>query len=226
MNMLDLVVVAVIVLSGLLAFSRGFVKEALSVVAWIGAVLAALYALPFATPVAEKLLPKGPVAQGAAAIIIFLAAVVVLSMLTSAVSHRVKQSSLSAVDRTLGLIFGLVRGVVLVCLGYIALSWALPADAQRPAWIAEARTLPLLATGADRLRALVPAGYRAQAAAADIETRRAAEQLRQLKEAAGAIGAFSTPRPGGTQGGAPSPTYTPEDKRDLNRLIQQQQESQ
>ncbi|MGH7002186.1 MAG: CvpA family protein, partial [Stellaceae bacterium] len=222
MNVLDIIVVAVILLSGLLAFARGFVKEALSVGAWIGAGFAALYGMSYAAPIAGRFMPKGAVANAAAALAVFLVALIMLSLVTSALSRRIKESSLSAVDRTLGLIFGLVRGVVLVCLAYIALAWVLPPDNQRPAWIAEARTLPFLASGADRLRRLVPAAYRAKAAATVDDTRRAAEQV---KEAAGAMGALRTPHP---PPGAPREkrVYTPDDQRDLNRLIQQQQGTQ
>jgi membrane protein required for colicin V production len=220
MNTLDVVVVGVILLSGLLAFARGFVKEALSVAAWLGAAFAVLYGLPYASPIAARFLPRGVVADGAAAIAIFLVALVVLSVVTSAVAARVKESSLSAIDRTLGLIFGLLRGAILACLGYVALSWAMPAASQQqPQWIAESRTLPLLANGAERLRALVPASYRQRAEASMGEARRTAEQVR---EAAGAMGALSNPR-SPTAGPGKRPAYTPDDKRDLNRLIEQQQ---
>ena len=221
MNALDIIVIAVVLLSGLFAFARGFVKEALSVCAWIGAGLAALYVLPYVGPIADRYLPKGAVADSVAAVTVFLVALIILSLVTSSLSRRIKESSLSAVDRTLGLMFGLVRGLVLVCLAYIALSWALPPDNHRPAWIAEARTLPLLANGADRLRRLVPAAYREKAAATADDTRRAAEQVR---EAAGAMGALRNPHP--LPGPSKErPVYTPDDQRDLNRLIQQQQES-
>ena len=155
MNALDIAVIAVILLSGLFAFARGFVKEVLSVGAWVGAGFAALYGLPYATPVAARFLPAGAVAEAAAGLAVFFVALVALSILTSAIARRVKESALSAVDRTLGLIFGLVRGVVVVCLAYIALSWVWPADKPQPQpqWIAGARTLPLLANGAERLRA-------------------------------------------------------------------------
>ena len=221
MNLLDIIVIAAILFSGLFAFARGFVKEALAVAAWIGAGFAALYGMPFAVPIAERFLPTGIIADAAAAGAIFLVAVIVLSFASSVVAARVKASSLSAIDRTLGLIFGLVRGAVLVCLGYLALSWALPPGRdQQPSWITEARTLPLLASGADRLRALVPAAYRTKAESRVDETRRAAEQL---QDAAGAMGALTTP----SQGTTPrrGPKYSTDDQRDLNRLIQQQQDS-
>jgi membrane protein required for colicin V production len=140
------------------------------------------------------------------------------------VSRRVKQSGLSAVDRSLGLVFGLLRGVVLVCLGYLALSWALPPDErQQPAWMTHARTLPFLETGADRLRALVPVAYRERATAA---VKRSRPGTQQLEEAAGAIRALSKPRsPAETERGH-GRIYSPDDQTELNRLIQQRQDSQ
>jgi membrane protein required for colicin V production len=222
MNLLDIIVVAVVLLSGLFAFARGFVKETLSVAAWVGAGFAALYGLPYATPLTERFLPKGALAEAAAALGIFLIVLIVLSLATSTVASRVKDSALSAIDRTLGLIFGLIRGLVLVCLGYIALSWALPAGRQ-PAWIAQSKTLPLLATGAERLRELVPEAYRTKAAATAADTRRAAEQM---QEAAGAMGALVTPHAGSAPPHGSGSGYSNEDRRGLNRLIEQEQGSQ
>jgi membrane protein required for colicin V production len=224
MNGLDLAVVTVIVMSGVFAFARGFVKEALSIIAWIGAAFAALYGSAYLLPAAARFLPKGPVTETAAGIVIFLVVLILLSLLTSAVSRRVKQSGLSAVDRSLGLVFGLVRGVVLVCLGYLALSWAVPADErQQPAWIAQARTLPFLETGADRLRTLVPAAYRDRAAAAMRNSRPGAAQI---EEAAGAIRALSKPRSPVEAERERGRVYSPDDQNELNRLIQQRQDPQ
>ena len=223
MNGLDLAVLTVILMSGVFAFARGFVKEALSIAAWVGAGFAALYGSIYLLPLAGRFLPKGPVTDAVGGIVIFLVVLIALSLLTSRVSRRVKQSALSAVDRSLGLLFGLVRGVVLVCLGYLALSWAVPEDQlQQPRWIAKARTLPFLESGADRLRGLVPTAYRDRAAAAVRNTRPGAAQL---EEAAGAIRALSKPR-GPSAEGERSRVYSPDDQNELNRLIQQRQDSQ
>jgi len=224
MNGLDLAVVTVIVMSGVFAFARGFVKEALSIVAWVGAAFAALYGAAYILPLAGRFLPKGPVTEAIGGIVLFLIVLILLSLLTSRVSRRVKQSGLSAVDRSLGLVFGLARGVVLVCLGYLALSWAVPADErQQPAWMARARTLPFLETGADRLRALVPAAYRDRATAAVRNTRPGAAQL---EEAAGAIRALSKPRSPAEAERERGRVYSPDDQNELNRLIQQRQDTQ
>lgn len=222
MNALDIIVVTVIVMSGLFAFTRGFAKEALSIAAWAGATFAAIYGYAFLMPVARRVLPKGPVTEGIVAITLFFVALIALSLLTSMAARRVRRSQLSAVDRTLGLIFGLARGVLLVCLGYLALSWALPDDTQQqPRWMANARTLPLLAAGADRLRALVPAAYREKAAAVTGMRR----PPTQIQEAAEAIRALSMPRAPAEETRERHPAYSPDDQHELNRLIQQQQDS-
>jgi membrane protein required for colicin V production len=224
MNGLDLAVVTVIVMSGVFAFARGFVKEALSIVAWIGAAFAALYGSAYLLPMAGRSLPRGPTTEVVAGIVLFLVVLIVLSLVTSGVSRRVKQSGLSAVDRSLGLVFGLLRGVVLVCLGYLALAWALPSDErQQPAWMTHARTLPFLETGADRLRALVPAAYRDRATAA---VKRARPGAQQIEEAAGAMRALSKPRSPTDTERERSRLYSPDDQTELNRLIQQRQDSQ
>jgi membrane protein required for colicin V production len=198
MNSLDIVVVSVILLSALFGFTRGLVKEALSIAAWIGAGFAAVYGS------------------------YYLIALVILSFISSMVSSRVRQSTLSALDRTLGLVFGLVRGVLLVCLAYIALDWAMPAGGERPTWIEEARTRYLLENGADRLRALVPRAYRDKAVTAIGDTKLTAEQV---KEATGAIRALTTPRAVPAAGRERGSAYTPGEQHELDRLIQQQQDS-
>src|SRR5690349_16143068 len=104
MNTLDIIVLVVIGLSGLFAFARGFVKEVFSIGAWIGAGAIALYAFPYTQPIARKLISSVAVADGAAAIVVFIVALIVLSLIASAIARRVKASALSALDRTLGLV--------------------------------------------------------------------------------------------------------------------------
>jgi membrane protein required for colicin V production len=215
MNGLDLAVVAILVLSGLFAFARGFVKEALSIGAWAGAAFAAYYAFPAARRFVGGFLPEGPVADGATAIGLFVVALIVLSLVASAISRRVKASSLSALDRTFGLIFGLARGALIVCLAYIAMAWLLP-PGEQPRWMANARTLPLLASGAETLRHLMPSPLRDRASAAAAHTGTTVE-----KEVESAIRAYSTPRPANAPARSAAPVYTPDDQRGLNRLFEQ-----
>ena len=138
MNYLDIIVLAVIALSALFAFARGFVKEALSIGAWAGAGLIALYGLPHARPFAKQFIANPTLADVAAGAVLFIVSLIVLSLVTSVIARRVKASALSAVDRALGLVFGIARGVVLVCLGFIALTWAIQGS-EPPTWMRDAR---------------------------------------------------------------------------------------
>src|SRR5581483_6270308 len=198
----------------------GFVKEALSIAAWIGALITAIYAFPHAAPFAEKFLPKGMISDLAAGAAVFLATLIVLSIVSSAIARRVKESSMSAIDRTMGLLFGLLRGFVVACLLYLGVTWAFP-EASRPEWIKEARSAPILDSGATTLKGMLPPSLRSRAEATAAE---AAQKLDQARQADGAMRALSTPKPPETTDPdkKAGPTDSRRDmKRDMDRLFQQ-----
>jgi membrane protein required for colicin V production len=217
MTTFDFAVIGVIILSGYFAYSRGFVREALSIAAWINASFIAVYTFPYVLPLFEKVLPKGVIASVCAAAVVFILALMVLHMISNALARRVKDSSLSTVDRTLGMIFGLARGLIFVCLGYIALAWILPSGKDRPRWFADARALPYLDAGAGKMRSFIPLPRTGGPPSRTATISNSAE-----REAESAISAFSRPSNNPAPPTNPAPTYTPDEQRDLNRLIQQQ----
>ena len=85
--------------------------------------------------------------------------------MTSFIARTVRASTLSAIDRTLGFVFGLVRGAFIVCLAYLALDFVPPAD--RPAWIKDARSTQFLQKGADELRGFFPEAFKFKSTAID-----------------------------------------------------------
>lgn len=155
MTMFDIAVIAVLAVSGVLAFARGFVHEVLSIVGWIGAIFATMYATPLLKPFMMQVIEDEFFAALALGAIIFISTLVILSMLTKAISRRVKDSALGALDRALGLLFGLVRGAIIICLAYIALEWVIPADEQGP-WVREAKSIQMVEIGSGMLKALAP----------------------------------------------------------------------
>lgn len=155
-NVVDLAVIALLLVSGLLALMRGLVREVLSVAGLIGAFFAAVYAFPFLQPHVAGWLPYGSlVANTVTAVAIFLPVLILLSLLSHRVSARVKDSALGALDRTLGFVFGLVRGAALVSFAYLLMVLVVAPEA-RPAWITGARVAPIAAFGAELLREFVP----------------------------------------------------------------------
>jgi membrane protein required for colicin V production len=222
MNSLDLIVLGIIGLSGLFAFARGFVKEALSLGAWVGAGLAAMHLFPYARPYARGLVGEPMIADAAAGLVVFVLALIVLSLIGSAIASRVRESSLSALDRTLGFVFGLGRGVVICALAFMALSWSLPPQ-DWPDWAQGARTRPFLAASADALRSVVPGEAREKSAAAATEAQRALEQARDAERA---IRALSVPTGKSVANGSTPPAtkaYDATQRKDMDRLFQNAQ---
>jgi len=157
MEGLDIGVVTLVAISGLFAFVRGFTREALSIAAWLGAAAVAFYAAPFDGPFIHHLLPP------AWALLVdiltylapFLIAVILFSIIVGIAAAQIRNIGLGALDRALGLLFGVARGVLLVCLAYLVLIHMFPPESV-PTWITAARSRPLLAAGADQIQQMIP----------------------------------------------------------------------
>jgi membrane protein required for colicin V production len=154
-NVTDLAIVVILGLSAAFAFFRGFAHELLAIGSWIGAGGATLYGFPYAQPEARKYIASPLIADLAAGIVLFLLVLVVLSIATRLLSRQVRNSSLGPLDRSLGLVFGALRGAVLVSIAWLMLLWVVPRD-DLPVWVAEARALPLVEKSSELLTRLVP----------------------------------------------------------------------
>ncbi len=140
-----------------------------------------------------------------------------MTVLTGYLAGRVKSSALSPIDRTLGLVFGVVRGAILVSLAYLVLDISLPPTG-RPGWLQDARTQPFLAQGADLLRGLMPQSLQVETASTIDGGGQALSQAQAVHDAMGALSAPAAPIPP-KSADAPAPAYKPAEQRDLDRLI-------
>lgn len=156
MNFIDVIVLVVIGLSALIAFSNGFVNVVLWILSWVGAVVATVYFFPLARPVAERYIAEPLIANVVTAVAIFIVALIVCAVLNQIISRAVRGSAIGALDRSLGLLLGLIIGAVIVCGAYMLMVWAIPDERDRPQSVAEAKTLPMVQKGAELLRAMVP----------------------------------------------------------------------
>jgi membrane protein required for colicin V production len=218
-NPADAAVFAVLLLAALLAFTRGMVAEVMSVAAWGGAAVITLYTLPFVLPVTQQYIKVEMIAYALSAVALFIVALVVLTVIAGRLSRGVQNSSLSAVDRSLGFLFGLVKGAVLVSVAYLFFTWLVP-PAEQPQWLKDARTQPLLTAGAGMIYELVPAHMRTESLNQMGMARDTARQAVEMKQQ---LDRLSTPVPAGTaKPGAPANDtgYKDRDRGDLERLIQ------
>jgi membrane protein required for colicin V production len=216
----DGLVVLIIVLSGIFAFFRGFVRESLAIGAWVGAALSALYGFKYARPIARQFITVEMIADATAAIVLFIVALIVLSLISGAISRRVQDSVLSALDRSLGFLFGLARGVVIVCLALLVVNWAVPRD-QRPDWITQAKTLPAIEQGAQWLLNLLPREATSQTRAAADDARRKVEAAADLKRSYDRL--VSPPPQANPDAREPPTGYTADQRRDLDGLVRKTQ---
>ena len=159
MNWVDLIVVAIFAISALLAFMRGFVREVLGIGAWVGAAFIAWWAFPYAQPKARLWIESPQFADIAAYVAVFIVALILLSIVAGLIGGVVRGSLLGGIDRTLGIVFGLLRGAAIVAAAYVALATVVPPD-RWPQPLLEARTIPYAYQGAVWAAGFVPDLYR------------------------------------------------------------------
>jgi membrane protein required for colicin V production len=155
-NLFDAAVIGILILSCLFAFYRGFVREILSLGAWIGAGIVTIYYFPV---MAEKLQPhfkSAVIAAGFGTVGIYIVALICFSIVNMFILKFVKSGSdVGMLDNILGLIFGAFRGALIVSLGFFLLSLAMP-EKEYPDWLKQARTRPYAEKGAVMLVKIAP----------------------------------------------------------------------
>ncbi|HRO00632.1 MAG TPA: CvpA family protein [Nitrobacter sp.] len=154
-TILDLVLLGVMLISGLLAMIRGFMREILSIASWGIAALATLYSFQKLLPFAKNYFNNDTIAAAAVIGGVFIGTLIVISILTTRISDMVLDSRIGALDRTLGFLFGLARGLLIVVVAFLFFTWLVP-DKQRPDWVTAAKSLTVLNSTGTWLQSLLP----------------------------------------------------------------------
>ena len=155
-TILDLALLAVMLISGLLAMVRGFMREILSIAAWATAALVTLYAFPRLLPAAKSYIGgSDTIATVVVVAGVFVGTLIVVSIITVRISDMILDSRIGALDRTLGFLFGLARGLLIVVVAFMFFSWLVP-DKQRPDWVTGAKSRVVLQGTGDWLMSLLP----------------------------------------------------------------------
>jgi membrane protein required for colicin V production len=136
---------------------RGFMREVMSIAAWGAAAAAALYAFPRLLPLATQYFSswnewavKGIVLGG-----VFLATLIIVSVITVRISDKILDSRIGALDRTLGFLFGLARGLIIVVVAFIFFDWLVPQKSQ-PEAVRNAKSRVVLQSTGQWLMSLLP----------------------------------------------------------------------
>lgn len=142
-------------LSAVLAMIRGFVREVLSIASWVIAAIAAYLLYGQVLPLVQQYINQEYVALGVAVASVFLITLIVVSYITMRISDFVLDSRIGALDRSLGFVFGALRGLLLVVVAMMFFNWFVPAQEQ-PRWIATAKSKAMLDSIGNRLVAALP----------------------------------------------------------------------
>src|ERR1700691_4601695 len=154
-TLLDIILLVVMLVSGLLAMVRGFMREVLSITAWVLAAAVTLYSYGKLLPYAKQYFNNDVVAAVAVVGGVFLITLLVVSVLTIRVSDMVLDSRVGALDRTLGFLFGLARGLLIVVVAFEFFIWLVP-DRSQPDWVKSAKSRVVLVGTGQWLMSMLP----------------------------------------------------------------------
>jgi membrane protein required for colicin V production len=154
-TLLDIVLIVVMLISGLLAMVRGFMREVLSITAWALAAGATLYSYAKLLPLAKQYFNNDIVAAVAVVGGVFLLTLLVVSVITVRISDMVLDSRVGALDRTLGFLFGLARGLIIVVVAFQFFTWLVP-DRSQPEWVRSAKSRVVLTSTGQWLMSMLP----------------------------------------------------------------------
>src|SRR5690554_4971540 len=130
----DIGVGILVLVSALLATTRGLTREVLSLVTWAGSAAFAAYMFFYHPEIARQYIPPEIWADVATAVVSFLGALIILHLLTMRIGDWITDSRLGPLDRTLGFVFGALRGVLIAIVVVIFGTWLLGSNL--PDWAA------------------------------------------------------------------------------------------
>jgi len=154
-TLLDIVLLVVMLVSGLLAMIRGFMREVMSIASWAAAALVTVYFYPKLVPQAKQYITSDLVATLAVVGGLFVGTLIIVSIFTIKISDMVLDSRNGALDRTLGFLFGLARGLVIVVVAFLFFAWLVPEKSQ-PTWVRDAKSKVVLKGTGDWLMSMLP----------------------------------------------------------------------
>lgn len=155
LTLLDIILLVVMLISGILAMVRGFMREVLSIASWAAAALLTVYAYPKLLPMAKQYVANDMAASAVVIGGVFLGTLLVVSVITIKISDMILDSRVGALDRTLGFLFGLARGLLIVVVAFLFFVWLVPERSQ-PDWVKNAKSRAVLENTGKAIMSMLP----------------------------------------------------------------------
>jgi membrane protein required for colicin V production len=161
MSQFDLLALALLGVSGAVGFVRGAAREVFALVALIGAAVLAVVGLPVFRPLVGEAVGSGWVGTAVTLIGVFLIAFIALRLIGAGITRQMRASEmLGFLDRSLGLLIGLGRGMIVLGALYLLFTAITPVD-MRPRWITSAATWPAAGNMGRLILHVMPHGFEA-----------------------------------------------------------------
>lgn len=157
MTQFDFIVIALLLISAAVGFARGAVREVAALFALVAAGALAIFGLPVFAPLFREAI-AGWLGTVAALVVVFAVTYVALRLIGAGLARQVQRTQmLGFLDRSLGLLIGLGRGLIVLGALYLMFIAATPRDLQ-PRWITGAATWPAARNMGRLLESLAPKG--------------------------------------------------------------------
>jgi membrane protein required for colicin V production len=153
MYWIDISILVLLLLSTLIAVVRGFVKEAISLATWVAAFFISMSFSPKLVTILPEVISAPLLRQGVAWFLLFLATMIVGGLISFIISSMVDKTGLSHTDRALGTLFGLARGVVIICVLVLLGAYM---ELPKTDWWMQAKLLPYFQSLTEWTVALMP----------------------------------------------------------------------
>lgn len=158
MNALDVIVLGLLAVSAAVGFARGAVREIFALIALVVAAGLAVFGLPVFGPIVRGVVNPAWLGTAVSLVLVFVVAFVALRLIGAGIARQVQNTQMVGfLDRSLGLLIGLGRGLIVLGALYLMFNAATPLDL-RPKWITEARTWPVASNMGRLLQQLAPHG--------------------------------------------------------------------
>jgi len=154
-NNLDVIILIIVGISGLIALSRGLIKEVLSIVGWVLSACAVVWLLPFFTKITNQYVDSGLISGIISAIFILILFMIIWTITTDNMVGKIRSSKLSGLDRVLGLFFGIMRAFLLVILINILVSWCIT-ESHQPEFLQKSKYFKIAGNFAKPIEDLIP----------------------------------------------------------------------
>lgn len=219
-NWIDIVVLLILLGSGIFALMRGFAKEAFVLLSWVAATYLTIKLYPMLQPWMKEQITSQTGANITTGLVIFCGTLVALLPFSNYVIGKVAKVGLTSLDKSLGFVFGVFRGLLVVCLLYLMADQFLwPNEKEVPEAIKTAKSRPIMQAGAKFIEDYLPERKKDKNVASDGEQEGKQDRRSRVEEAQRILQELASPERDVSRN---QPSYNERERDHLNELIEKQ----